>query len=383
VEATIGFDTACHGYAQLIGNTATDAASARKYYHFLRVMGTEPSQITLEVALRTHPNVVVLGEEVEHKREGLMDLVREVANLVVRRAIAKKNFGIVVIPEGLASAIPELKALTDELCTIFREKAAAGSGTLTEKVLLENLSPWGKAILESLPPYFQHQLMLEQTNAAVQLSQIETERLMAELVEKELDRRTKEGTFKGKFSAVTSFLGYQARGAAPSNFDCDLAYTLGVSAAFLARFSDITSYLVVATGLKNPTENWHVGAIPLTSLLVADVSRTPYVPVGKVALSGPAHQALRTGTEKWEVEESYINPGPCQFAGPTSEERPMTLVIQDDPGYLQRLSLLNQQFHALREACRPGCSSAMLGIATQSLRTLTDIATLLGGNASS
>jgi pyrophosphate--fructose-6-phosphate 1-phosphotransferase len=331
----------------------------------------------LEVALRTHPNVVVLGEEVEHKREGLADLVRGIADLVAKRAEKKKNFGIVLIPEGLAAAIPELKSLTDELADVYKERPG-----LKKDELVHFISPWGRALLDSLPPYFRKQLLLEQTNAAVQLSQIETERLVAELVEKELERRTRSGHFHGKFGAVTSFLGYQARGAAPSNFDCDLGFTLGVVATCLTR-AQRNGYLAIATGLKDPTEQWRVGGLPLTSLLVADdqIARHPRIPAAKVSLTGTACRALREGTEKWEIEEEYINPGPCQFAGPTAEERPEMVVLQNDPGYLQRLSTLHKQFDALRAACRPGCPASLLGIAAQSLHTLNDIVGLFNCGA--
>lgn len=369
VEVSVGFDSACHMYAQLVGNTGTDAASARKYYHFLRVMGTSPSQIALEVALRTKPNATLFAEEVAHRRQSLQDIVAELADVVVKRSQAGKDFGIILVPEGIAAAIPELAALIDELTALQKE----GKTEDIEK----HLTPWSHAVYVTLPDFIRESLLLErQSDNRIQLSQIESERLLAELVENELSVRKKAGTYKGKFSPVCSFLGYQARGSLPSNFDCDLAYTLGMVAAHLGR-NGCNGYLAIATGLKNPTNEWRVGGMPIIALMTAENSTVPKIPEARVELTSQAYAAAKAASNV--VEEKYENPGPLQFGGSTADARPLTLVTQADPGYLQTVTMLHSQLDALRDVCRPGCPSQLLHVAARSLSNLTDTIGLFHG----
>jgi 6-phosphofructokinase 1 len=373
VEASIGFDSACHMYAQLVGNTGTDAASARKYYHFLRVMGTSPSHMALEVAMLTRPNAVLLAEEVTHKRQSLRDLVNQLADLVVRRSQEGKDFGIILVPEGIAAAIPELATLIDELTGLQKLGLPAAEQ-------IERLKPWSRAVYQSLPEFIKEGVMLErQSDEKIQLSQIESERLLAELVAAELEVRKGAKTYKGKFNPVCSFLGYQARGSLPSNFDCDLGYTLGMTAAHLAH-GKCNGYLAIATGLKDSATSWSVGGLPLVSMLHAeDSTAPPVIPPARVELTGKAHAAMRAASADWVVEELYENPGPLQFGGATADNRSLTLQLEADPGYLQGLSSLHQELEAVRAACRPGCPSQQLQVIAQSLATLTNMIGLFHG----
>jgi len=372
VEVSVGFDSACHMYAQLVGNTGTDAASARKYYHFLRVMGTSPSHIALEVALRTKPNATILAEEVAHKRQGLQSIVAELADVVVKRAQAGKDFGIILVPEGIAAAIPELSALIDELTVLQKE------GKATASEVEKHLTPWSQAVYVTLPDFMKESLLLErQSNNKIQLSQIESERLLADLVANELAARKAAGTYKGKFSPVCSFLGYQARGSLPSNFDCDLGYGLGTAAAHLAR-SGCNGYLAVATGLKDPTPQWRVGGMPIVALMSAeDASAPPCIPESRVELTSQAYAAVKAA--ELVVDEKYENPGPLQFGGSTADARPLALIAQADPGYLQTVTALHSQLDALRDVCRPGCPVQLLHVAARSLANLTDTISLFHG----
>ena len=333
-------------------------------------MGTSPSHIALEVALRTKPNATLLAEEVAHKRQSLQEIVAELADVVVKRSQAGKDFGIILVPEGIAAAIPEMAALIDELTALQKE------GKVTD--VEQFLTPWSSAVYKTLPDFIRDSLLLErQSDNRIQLSQIESERLLAELVDKELSARKKAGTYKGKFSPVCSFLGYQARGSLPSNFDCDLAYTLGKVAAHLGR-NGCNGYLAIATGLKNATNEWRVGGMPIIALMTAeDTSRPPKIPESRVELTSQAYSAVKAATNI--VEEKYENPGPLQFGGSTADSRPLALVAQADPGYLQTVTALHAQLDALRDVCRPGCPSRLLYVTARSLANLTDTIGLFHG----
>ncbi|AQK54721.1 Pyrophosphate--fructose 6-phosphate 1-phosphotransferase subunit alpha 2 [Zea mays] len=219
VETTVGFDTICKVNAQLISNVCTDALSAEKYYYFIRLMGRKASHVALECALQSHPNMVILGEEVAASKLTIFDITKQICDAVQARAEKDKNHGVVLIPEGLVESIPELYALLQEIHGLH------GKGVSVENISSQ-LSPWASALFEFLPPFIRKQLLLHpESDDSAQLSQIETEKLLAQLVETEMNRRLKEGTYKGKkFNAICHFFGYQARGALPSKFDCDYAY---------------------------------------------------------------------------------------------------------------------------------------------------------------
>ncbi|CAM9151356.1 unnamed protein product [Choristocarpus tenellus] len=377
VESAVGFDTAVKVYSQLVGNTAIDGASARKYWYFMRLMGQDPSHIALETALQTHPNLVLLAEDVAAKRWSLHDIIREIADVVQARSAEGKDFGTVLIPEGLIRAIPEMEVLIEEIDVLYADSDPLKA--ISREDVQSRLTSWSAALLSSLPVFTQEELCLErQSNKQVRLSQIQTEKMLVSFVEEELKRRKKAGVYKGKFSAVCSYLGYQARSALPSNFDCDYAYTLGGTAATLVH-RGITGYLATVTGLKHPVKDWKVGGVPLVSLLVEDDQEKlptgqcrPRVPPSPINLNGQAFKKLQTVMAKVQTQDIYRNPGPVQFAGETADIRLMSLALEGED-YLGQLEELRDALTKIREACRPGCSSNTLKLSTKTLQNLTEI----------
>lgn len=381
VESAVGFDTAVKVYSQLVGNTAIDGASARKYWYFMRLMGQDPSHIALEVAMQTHPNMVLLAEDVRAKRWSLHDIVKEISDVVQARSEQGKEFGAILIPEGLVVAIPEMEVLIEEIDALYVEHAGPDSeaNALSRTEVQKRLTGWSAALLASLPAFIQEELCLErQSNHRVQLSQIETEKMLVCFVEEELRKRTEAGTFKGKFSAVCSHLGYQARSALPSNFDCDYAFTLGGAVATLMS-RRMNGYLATVTGLKMPAADWKVGGVPLTSLLVADDQEKlptgqcrPRVPPTPINLRGDAYLSLQKVLAEAKTKDLYRNPGPVQFAGDTADNRLMSLELETDD-YLGQLQELRGALQEIQESCRPGCSSNILKLSTKTLQNLTEI----------
>ncbi|CAE8598670.1 unnamed protein product, partial [Polarella glacialis] len=358
--------------AQLVGNTAIDGSSARKYYYFLKLMdgsttgGKIPtSHVALEVALETKPNLLLLSEEVDDKRLTLRELVHEIAEVVAQRAAA-----------GLLAAIPEFRALITEL-------EALPMPSTVDKVLPE-LTQWSKAIFTSLPDFIQLQLLLaRQSNAALQLSQLETERLMAWLVEDELKERKKKGTFKGSFSPVCQFLGYQARCSMPTDFDSDYAYTLGGTAAILVA-NGCSGYMAVASDLAQPVQSWRVGGVPFTTMLQVPPSSStetfrprPSIFPRKVDLEGGAFRSWLDVRKLCAREEMYENPGPIQLSGPSAGRVSSTIATRFS--YLQELAKLREHLEAVSTRCRPGCDPRHVRVATQSLSTLNSILDELAG----
>jgi len=389
VESTVGFHTACQVYSELVGNTAIDGASAKKYWMFLRLMGSDVSNIALEVALRSAPNLILLAEDVDASRMSLQEVVREVADLVAARAARGRNYGTVLIPEGLVLSIPEIAVLLHEIDGVFRESE---DDHLTVEAVAKQLTSWSAALLLSMPLYIQVQMTKErQSNKCVQLSAIETERLLCHFVEAELSRRKTLGQYKGSFSPVCSFLGYQARGSLPSNFDCNLGYSLGGTAAVLVH-NNLSGYLATITGLKGKEEEeWKVAGVPLTAMLALDDREhhhlayngqlRPRVPAKKVDLHGAAYKFLVEKRREWGMHDMYENSGPLQFDGSTADDRPAT-VVEEDRDYLEELEVLHAALHQVRRACRPGCSSALLHLATKSILTLTDVVSMMDEAAS-
>lgn len=383
VEASIGFDSASKAMAQLVGNTAIDGSSARKYYYFLKLMDgsstggkLSTSHVALEVALETKPNLLLLSEEVDDKRLSLRELVNEIADVVARRADAGKNFGTVIVAEGLLAAIPEFRTLMTEL-------EAIPMPSTPEKVLPE-LTQWSRALFLSLPEFIQLQLLLErQSNAALQLSQLETERLMAWLVEDELKQRKSKGTFKGSFSPVCQFLGYQARCSMPSDFDSDYSYALGGTAATLAA-NGLNGYMAVVSDLAQPQQRWRVGGVPFSAMMQVPPSNPnvefrprPAIFPRKVDLEGGAFRTWREMRAICAKEEMYENPGPIQLSGPAAGR--VTKTIATRFSYLNELSRLREHLEAVTSRCRPGCDPRQVRVATQSLATLNSILDELAG----
>ncbi|KAG0499148.1 hypothetical protein HPP92_003839 [Vanilla planifolia] len=280
VETNVGFDTVCRVNSQLIGNICLDALSAEKYYYFIRLMGHQSSHIAVECALQTHPNMVFLGEEVETSGPTLQNIIKEISDGVQARAEQGKYHGVILIPEGLVESVPELNALLQEIHSLQNE------GVTTENIS-SHLSDKASTLFENLPSFIKKQFLLfpESDNAA-QLSQIEMEKLLAHLVDLEMSKRMKEGTYKGKkFSGICHFLGFQTRGALPSQFDCNYAYALG-HVCFYILAAGLSGYMAHITNSKNPVNKWKCGAIPITAMMTVnqEFQFPGATAVGKLAL---------------------------------------------------------------------------------------------------
>jgi len=316
-EASIGYDTACRCYASLIGHLQTDAASAAKYYYFIRVMGREASQIVLECGMQTQPNYVLIGEEIEGSRKTLQDVVRDLADMIEDRYTLKgKNFGVVLIPDGLITYIPELNSLIKEISNVY------ASGVLRADVR-GKLSTWASAMLESLPESIRDAFLLEPENSTMsaQLNQIETERLLADLVGAEMDKRKKssDSSYNGSFSPVCFYLGYQARSSMPSNFDSTLSFSLGCTAgALIAADTSTTGYMATMNGLTGAPATWRPGAVSISTMLTMGLragKSAAIMPPSSVELGSASFNHFLQVREKWRLEDCYRNPGPLQFAG--------------------------------------------------------------------
>lgn len=392
VEQTLGFDTATRVYSQLVGNMATDGNSAKKYWFFIRLMGRHASRIALEVALQTHPNAVLLAEEIEARKLTLTDVVNELADLVAARSAAGKNFGLVVLPEGLVQSIPELRALIAEMNALFAEG-------VTQDAVPARLTPWSQAVLSYLPAFISSQLFLErESSGAIQLSQISTERLLAELVGDELGRRKARGLFKGKYSSISHFFGYQARSSLPSIFDCSYGDSLGRTAAALA-LAGCNGYMATVRNLTAPVSEWKPLGVPLTAMMSVpapgSVSAQAYAVLEKrSALGGEALRGVRPVIESalvsvhsgpfkllkarspaWSLGELYRNPGPIQFySGPSSSADNVTLSLRhDNSDYLVRIERLRAALESCRDVCRPGVSDSILDAALTGATSLAHI----------
>ena len=321
VAISFGFDTACKTYAEIIGNIARDALSAKKYYHFIRVMGRSASHIALECALTTRPNLVLISEEIAKKEMTLQEIVTTIADLVQKRAEKKKNYGVILIPEGIIESIPEVKELIKELNRLLGEKSSfAGEFAKlnieerVEKLAALLMGP-SKEVYTKLPYYLQQQLLLDRDpHGNVEVSKIDTEKLLLTLVKKELQTRS---SFKGKFNAVAHFLGYEGRSAMPSNFDANYCCNLGIL-AFLLIKERKSGYMTALSSLSSPVKDWKAYGIPLTSLLDIEERKGQKKIVIKktlVDLSGKPFLTLQKHRKGWEIEDAYLYTGPIQFFG--------------------------------------------------------------------
>lgn len=271
VETTVGFDTYCRTVSSLIGNICTDARSAAKYYHFIRLLGRSPSHVILESALQSHPNYAVISEEVAAKRMTLLQVVNRIADVIVDRAENGQNYGVILIPEGLIKSISEFYFLLDEISTYVNKG-------IQQDEIYAKLTPWSKALFDFLPPVIQKQIFNPpESRGSFQLHAISTEVMIADLVKQELKRRKEEGRYKGTFDCQTHFLGYQARSSFPSLFDCDYAYALGREAAAIIQ-NDLTGYLVTLRNLKDEPANWIPFAVPLLACTTMESKRGVYRP---------------------------------------------------------------------------------------------------------
>lgn len=321
IETSFGFDTACKTYAEVIGNIQRDANSARKYWHFIKLMGRSASHIALECALQCQPNVCIVSEEVEAKNQTLDDIVTYIAQVVADRAADGNNFGTVLIPEGLIEFIPAMKALIAELNDLLATpEGAALAKDQQREWILNKLSAANKAVYESLPLGVAAQLTMERDpHGNVQVSLIETEKLLSEMVANKLAAWKKEGKFNGKFSALHHFFGYEGRCAAPSNYDADYCYALGTSAAMLMA-NGKTGYMAIVKNTTAPAAEWIAGGVPITMMMNMEKRNGEMKPVIKkalVRLDGAPFKEFASRRNQWARETCFVYPGPIQYFGPT------------------------------------------------------------------
>ena len=322
IETSFGFDTATKVYSEVIGNIQRDCNSAKKYWHFIKLMGRSASHIALECALQTQPNVCIISEEVEAKNLTLDQVVDSIAQTVVARANDGKNFGIVLIPEGLIEFIPAIKKLIKELNNVIalNEKEIQGLATEElEKFILNHLSAENAATIATLPTTVARQLMLDRDpHGNVQVSLIETEKLLSEMVGKRLAQLAEQGVFKGKFSALHPFFGYEGRCADPSNFDADYCYALGFNAACLIN-AGVTGYMSSIRNLVKPSVQWLAGGIPITMMMNIEHRNgadKPVIQKALVRLDGAPFKYFAAHRDEWALNTCYVYPGPIQYFGP-------------------------------------------------------------------
>ena len=325
IETSFGFDTACKTYSELIGNIQRDCNSARKYWHFIKLMGRSASHIALECALQTQPNVCLVSEEVEQKNMSLDDVVTYIANIVAARAAEGNNFGTVLIPEGLIEFFPAIKKLIAELNEVLTDPATGESrefANAEEQIAFvkSNIAPENLAILESLPADVARQLCLDRDpHGNVQVSLIETEKLLSRMVATKLDAWKKEGKFNGKFSAQHHFFGYEGRCAAPSNYDADYCYSLGYNASRLIA-NGKTGYMSIIKNTTAPAAEWIAGGVPITMMMNMERRNGAMKPVIRkalVELDGAPFKFFVAHREEWAKNTCYVYPGPIQYWGPT------------------------------------------------------------------
>ncbi|MBR3836990.1 MAG: diphosphate--fructose-6-phosphate 1-phosphotransferase [Clostridia bacterium] len=325
IECSFGFDTATKTYSEIIGNIGRDANSAKKYWHFVKVMGRSASHVALECALQTRPNVCLIGEEVAAKKMSLAQLADYIADSVATRAAKGWNFGVAIIPEGIVEFVPEFSVLIAEINELLAgEKTAEFNALPTWKdkyaFIEAGLTPESMAVFAILPESIQQQLFLERDpHGNVQVSLIESEKLFSALVKDNLAARKAAGTYNGKFSPLHHFLGYEGRCAFPSNFDADYCYSLGYNAFMLIQYG-YTGYLSKVSNLSKPAEEWVAGGMPITKMM--NIERRngkdkPVIRKALVELDGKPFKFFAAHRDEWKVETCYVYPGAIQYFGPS------------------------------------------------------------------
>lgn len=318
VATSFGFDTACKVYSEMIGNIARDTLSAKKYTHFIKLMGRSASHIALECALSCHPNIALIGEEVFATRKTLAQITLEICDVITKRGNIGKNYGIVLVPEGLIEFIPEIGALISELNKIEG---------------IDHLTAESKRVFQGLPSEIQKQLLLDRDpHGNVQVSLIDTEQLLMFTVKKELDKRKKEGTFKGKFAPLNHFFGYEGRCSFPSNFDAQYCTALGFTAALIVN-EKLTGYMACVGNLEKPAEEWTIGGLPITMLMNIEMRKgkeKPVIQKALVDLKGAPFAYFKKHREEWAIQDDYSFPGPIQFFGEVdlTDSIPLTMMLE-------------------------------------------------------
>ena len=324
IECSFGFDTATKTYSELIGNIERDANSAKKYWHFVKVMGRSASHVALECALETQPNICLISEEVAEKKMSLSQIANYIADSVEKRAANGNNFGVAIIPEGVVEFVPEFKVLISEINELLAGSKAEAFNALpswAEKYAFieKGLTKESMEVFEILPTGIQQQLFLERDpHGNVQVSLIESEKLFSALVKDVLAERKAAGTYKGKFNALHHFFGYEGRCAFPSNFDADYCYSLGYNAFMLIQYG-YNGYLSKVSNLSEPAEEWVAGGMPITKMMNIERRHGEDKPVIKkalVELEGKPFKFFEANRDKWAVETAYTYPGAIQYYGP-------------------------------------------------------------------
>jgi pyrophosphate--fructose-6-phosphate 1-phosphotransferase len=326
IETSFGFDTATKVYSELIGNIERDSNSAKKYWHLIKLMGRSASHIGLECALKTQPNITLISEEVAAKKQTLGDIVKYMAKIVARRAANGDNFGVALIPEGLIEFIPEMKVLISELNDLLADGTSTGiefkeldRGTRREWVG-NHLTSESSDLYKSLPAGIANQLTLDRDpHGNVQVSLIETEKLLGEMVKTELSEMKKRGDYNGKFNTQYHFFGYEGRCAAPSNFDADYCYSLGYTASLLISEGK-TGYMASVRNLTAPAEKWIAGGVPVTMMMNLEKRHGYFKPViqkALVDLKGEPFKYFSSNRDEWAIDSDFIYPGPIQYFGPS------------------------------------------------------------------
>ncbi|KAL6539759.1 hypothetical protein OROHE_011530 [Orobanche hederae] len=358
VPISFGFDTACKIYAEMIGNVMIDARSTGKYYHFVRLMGRAASHITLECSLQTHPNITIIGEEVAAKKQTLKNVTDYITDVICKRAELGYNYGVILIPEGLIDFIPEVQQLIAELNEILAHSAVDEGGAWKEKLGIQS-----RQLFEFLPQAIQEQLLLERDphgnvqcmhfvknkfqrapfatfadgilshqegHLSLKVAKIETEKMLIEMVEAELESRRKKGLYKKEFRGQSHFFGYEGRCGLPSNFDSNYCYALGYAAGALLQ-SGKTGLISSVGNLSAPVDKWTVGGTALTSLMDVERRHGKFKPVIKkamVELEGAPFKKFASMRDQWALKNQYFNPGPLQYVGPTSNNTNHTLMLE-------------------------------------------------------
>lgn len=340
IECSFGFDTATKTYSELIGNIGRDANSAKKYWHFIKVMGRSASHIALECALQTQPNICLISEEIADKKMSLSQIADYISNSIEERAKKNMNFGIVIIPEGVIEFVPEFSTLIAEINELI-------AGNKTEKFnklpswekkyefIINGLTKESTKVFEVLPKDIQQQLLFERDpHGNVQVSLIESEKLFSKMVAEKLEIKKENGTYKGKFSPVHHYFGYEGRCAFPSNFDADYCYSLGYNAFILIQYG-YNGYLSKVANLSKPAIDWVAGGMPITKMMNIERRHGKDKPVIKKALvdlKGKPFKVFKQNRDKWAIETSYVYPGAIQYYGPPEvcDTTTITLSLEKD-----------------------------------------------------
>ena len=336
IEVSFGFDTATKTYAELIGNIQRDANSAKKYWHFIKIMGRSASHVAVEAALQTQPNICLVSEEVEEKKMSLNQIVEDMCKIICKRAENGKNFGIVIVPEGLIEFIPEMKDLISSLNDLTHELETDQTyqNVRSEekfKIIASKLDENNAKLFLSLPALIKAQLLMDRDpHGNVQVSRIETEKLLIEMIRTRLNELKDEGVYVGKFSDQAHFFGYEGRCAFPSNFDADYCYSLGFNAFALINFG-LTGYLSSVKNLIKPAKEWVAGGVPLTMMMNMEKRHGEMKPViqkALIKLDDKVFKELEAMREEWAMNDRYLFPGAIQYFGPSEVCDLTTVTLQ-------------------------------------------------------